>query len=714
MRGRWSVSAWDGKPIHFHKQALAFWSGFATVSWSMEPKFRSKETSWLSFNARVLQEAADPSVPLYERIKFLGIYSSNLDEFFRVRVATLKRLASLGDEWKQLNVPDPHATLQMIARIVGQQAEEFNRAYDQMKKDLALNGIRLITEQEVPPALKGYLRDYFRRYVSPHVFPIILKATAKLPRLKDLPMYLAVRATKSGGTGRPMHALIEIPGNLPRFIPLPKTGATQLVMYLDDIIRFGLDEVFATFPYDRYDSYAIKFTRDSELEFDDDFTESYYDKLEDGIKARETGLPVRANFDLNFPKPFLNLVLRKLNLVRSDSLYPGARYHNRRDLLSFPKFDRSDLCYPPSDPVPVKQIKKKKWGLFAAIRDRDILLHVPYQPFRHLITLLQEASIDPLVQSISLTQYRLAKESCIARALQSAARNGKEVFVLVEPQARFDEEANIKWANRYRDAGVHVQLGVQGLKVHSKLILITRRESGVDRHYTVLGTGNFNEDTALIFADHLLMTYHQGIGHDAVEILRFFRRSYQPPKLKFLHVAPFHLRSFLAEKIEREVRHCREGKKSGLLLKINNFSDIETNRLIADAAAEGVPVRLIVRSMFSLVLDNESKIQAISIVDKYLEHSRVMIFENDGKPEVFLSSADLLPRNFDTRVETIFPIIDQELIDQLREYFEIQWRDNVKARILDENLSNARRLTTKGTPQNRAQFAIEAYLRELN
>lgn len=680
----------------------------------MDTEFRSKETSWLSFNARVLQEAADPSVPLYERIKFLGIYSSNLDEFFRVRVATLRRLALLGDEWRRLDLPDPNQTLRRVRDLVSQQGEEFNKAYDRMRADLAKNGIRIIRETEVPASLKEYLREYFRREVRPHIFPVILKASAKLPKLKDLPMYLAVRATKGNGTGRPMHALIEIPQNLPRFIPLPKTGDVQLVMYLDDIIRFGLNEVFATFPYVRFESYAIKFTRDSELEFDDDFTESYYTKLEDSLKARELGSPVRANFDENFPKAFLNLVLRKLDLEGADALYPGARYHNRRDLLNFPDFGKPDLKNAKSLPVPVPAFSKRPAGMFTAIRKQDVLVHIPYQSFRHLITFLQEASLDPLVQSISITQYRLAKGSCIAKALQAASRNGKQVFVLVEPQARFDEEANIKWANRYRDAGVQVQLGVQGLKIHSKMVHIVRREQGRDRSYTVLGTGNFNEDTASIFADHLLFTYNQEIGDDASEIFRFFRKSYLEPRLKHLQIAPYDLRHFIRERIAREIANREAGRPAGISVKLNNFSDREVNGLFHRAAAADVPVRMIVRSMFSLVVEDEGPIEAISIVDKYLEHSRMLIFENDGDPEVFLSSADFMPRNLDSRVETIFPIYDPKLKQQLIGYFDIQWSDNTKARVLDQQLTNRYREAKKGTKRVRAQFDLETYLRKLN
>ena len=581
-----------------------------------------------------------------------------------------------------------------------------------MRADLEKNGIRIIRETEVPASLRQYLRDYFRREVSPHIFPVLLKAAAKLPKLKDLPMYLAVKATKAGRGGRPMHALIEIPQNLPRFIPLPKKGDVQLVMYLDDIIRFGLDEVFATFPYDRYESYAIKFTRDAELELDDDFTESFYTKLEDSLKAREEGSPVRANFDQKFPKAFLNLVLRKLNLAGADSLYPAARYHNRRDLLSFPDFGRSDLKYEKSPPVPVPAFAKAQAGMFAAIRKRDVLVHIPYQSFRKLITLLQEASLDPLVQSISITQYRLAKGSCVAKALQAAAGNGKLVF-LVEPQARFDEEANIKWAGRYRDAGAHVQLGVQGLKVHSKMVHIVRREQGRDRSYTVLGTGNFNEDTASIFADHLLFTYNQEIGDDAAEIFRFFRQSYLEPRLKHIQIAPYDLRNFLRERVEREIANHEADRPAGISVKVNNFSDRSVNTLFRRAAAAGVPVRLIVRSMYSLVVGSGESIEAISIVDKYLEHSRMMIFGNGGDPEVFLSSADFMPRNLDTRVETVFPVYDPALRQELIGYFDIQWSDNTKARILDPDLSNEYRPAKKGK-RVRAQFDLEAYLREIN
>ncbi|MEO0416885.1 MAG: phospholipase D-like domain-containing protein, partial [Verrucomicrobiota bacterium] len=407
--------------------------------------------------------------------------------------------------------------------------------------------------------------------------PIILKASAKLPTLADSPMYLAVRLSKSGSKGRAAYALIEIPSHLPRFLALPKGDSKkQHVMYLDDIIRYGLKEIFASLPYDQFESYAIKFTRDAELEFDDDFTESFYERLSEGIKARGEGLPVRANFDASFPKTFLNLILRKLDLDGSDSLYPGARYHNRRDLLSFPDFGRSELKYPkhsPLQPPRVRGLHNK--GYFFELKKRDLMFHIPYHSFSYLIYLLQEASIDPLVRTIKVTQYRLAKNSCIARALQAAARNGKNVEVLVEPQARFDEAANIKWAAKYRDAGVKVILGVQGLKVHSKLVLIERMESGKLKRYAALGTGNFNEESANVFADHLLMTSHEGLTEDVAKVFGFFQKSYIQPEMKHIHMAPFGVREFLKDKIDREIGFAKKGEKAVLSIKVNNLADAE-------------------------------------------------------------------------------------------------------------------------------------------
>lgn len=673
--------------------------------------FRSKEISWLSFNERVLQEAANPEVPLLERVKFLGIYSSNLDEFFRVRVATLKRLATLGDRYKELNIPNPVESLKQIDVIVARENQSFNKAYTQVIKDLAEEQIQVIDNRTVPEKHQSWLREYFQDNVAPRLMPIMLKTSAKLPQLKDNPMYLAVRLTKKNDSGRPSHAIIEIPGDLPRFAVLPKSGKTTLIMYLDDIIRYGLSEIFLHLPYDHFESYAIKFTRDSELEFDDDFTDSVYDKVAEGLLARQGGFPVRANYDATIPPQFFRLLTKKLNLTGSDNLYPGARYHNRKDLIDFPQLGRNDLLYtPPEKSAPKRLHRAIKDGFFSALKKKDLLLHIPYHSFLIFIDFLREASMDPLVQSIQVTQYRLAKNSFVARALMAAAHNGKDVTILVEPQARFDEGANIAWANEYQRNGVRVILGVQGLKVHSKLCLISRREHGKLRRYTALGTGNFNELSAKVFSDHLLLTANREIGDDASAIFEFFERTYKAPKLKRLIAAPFHMRDFIRERIQTEISNAQKGLPAAISLKVNNLSDLETIEQLYDAANAGVKIRLIVRGMFSMITGPDSpapSIEAIGIVDKYLEHSRMFIFQNGDDPLIYLSSADLLPRNFDGRIETVFPILDGKLKKQLSEFFEIQWQDNVKARILNKTLSNRFRKVGAGETKVRSQLELE-------
>ncbi|MFT5105388.1 MAG: polyphosphate kinase, partial [Verrucomicrobiales bacterium] len=457
--------------------------------------FRAKEISWLSFNSRVLEEAEDRSVPLMERLRFLGIYSSNLDEFFRVRVATLKRLARLGKQVKNLNIPDPAETLFEVHEILVKEAIHFNKAYEAVLEELAKEGIEVVDELSVPLEQREDLMEYFLSKVRPHLMPILLKGSSDLSNLRDHPMYLAVEMKKKSGTGRRGHALVEIIGDLPRFYVLPeikkkKKTRVRQVMYLDDIIRFGLPTLFETLPYEVFDAYAIKFTRDSELEFDDDFTESILERMSEGLRARVMGSPVRMNYDAKIPQPFLNLLRQKLKFSQLDSLYPGARYHNRKLLMNFPTLGRSDLCFRGERPVPHAQLEggAKKRGMFKQLQKRDSLLHLPYHSFSLFLDLLREAGMDPLVKSISLTQYRFASDSCVAAALMAAVRNGKHVTVLVEAQARFDEEANLGWAATYREAGIKVIMGLPGLKVHAKLCLIERLEGGRKRNYSAIGT----------------------------------------------------------------------------------------------------------------------------------------------------------------------------------------------------------------------------------
>ncbi|MEM7145664.1 MAG: polyphosphate kinase 1 [Verrucomicrobiota bacterium] len=681
----------------------------------MPSHFRSKEVSWLAFNNRVLQEAQDPSNPLMERMKFLGIYSNNLDEFFSVRVATLKRLIRLGKYYyKKLDIPDPKKTLAEINDILAGETARYNTAYDSIIDGLADHGIRVVNEKNVPKELREYVLEYFESKVRPHLMPIMMKANFRFTRLRDDPMYLAVRLSKKTGKGRPAHALIEIPTpSLPRFKVLPKVGNDHLVMYLDDIIRFGLPRIFATLPYDTFESYAVKFTRDAEMNLDDDFNESFLDKLSEAIQAREEGDPVRLNFDENIPKHFLRLLLKKLNFSGDDTLFPGAHYHNRKDLINFPELGGSKLYRKSSPPIPHPRLApKRKTSLFQLVRKKDLLLHFPYHSFNPFLDLLREAIMDPLVRSIQLTHYRLAEDSAVAKALISAVRAGKKATVLVEPTARFDEEANISWAEQYRKGGVRVILGVPGLKVHGKLCLITRREGGKERRYSVISTGNFNEDTAHVYTDHMLLTANPDIGRDVIRVFRFFEYSYRPPTLKHLICSPFETRHRLNELVKNEIENARKGKKSGITLKLNNLSDPKMVDLLYQASNAGVPVKLIIRGMFSLITDKpglSDNIEAISIVDKYLEHSRIFSFENDGAPLYFITSADLLPRNLDGRIEITCPIYDESLKAQLAEYLKLQWRDGVKGRRLDRNLTN--KLCRPKGKSERSQIAIEKYLR---
>ncbi|MDG2123148.1 MAG: polyphosphate kinase 1 [Verrucomicrobiales bacterium] len=681
--------------------------------------FRSKEVSWLSFNARVLQEAADPNVPLLDRVRFLGIYSSNLDEFFRVRVATLKRLANLGKHYRRLNIPDPKQTLKEVNRIVHAQTGDLNTTYSKTFAELSNQGIKLVTNEQVPDQLTGFLSDYFREKVKPRIMPIMIKGNSFLGGLRDHPMYIAVRLSNSKKKSRPTHALLEIPDNnkLPRFVGLPKIDGTQLVIYLDDIIRFGLPQLFKSLPYDTFDSHAIKFTRDAEIELDDDITESLYEKLAEGLRERERGSAVRLNYDIETPASTLKLLKEKLCLTGEDTLFPGARYHNRKDLIGFPTFGRTDLLRSKQRAISHHSLGFSERHMFKKIRKRDILLHLPYHTFDTFLDLLREASMDPLVHQIRITQYRLANDSCVANALVNAVKNGKQVTVLVEPRARFDESRNIRYANLFQESGIRVLLGVTGLKVHAKLCLITRTERSSQRHYAAIGTGNFNEDTSRIYTDHMLLTASPELTSDVLRAFEFFDNPFRQPKLQHLVAAPYSLRHSLAAWIETEIKHAKKGRPAEIFIKINNLSDIETVAHLYRAAEAGVKIRIIARSMFSIVpgIENASEnIEAIGIVDSYLEHSRVFRFANGGNPTHFISSADFLPRNFDSRFEIVCPIYDKQIQSELDDYLKIQWSDNVKARILDSELKNRFRKQRKKKPSVRSQIAIADHLATLS
>jgi len=677
-------------------------------------KYIPKEISWLSFNERVLQEAGNKDVPLLERLKFLGIYSNNLDEYFRVRVATLKRLSYYGRKAKEILGYDPKPTLRKIQKIVLEQNELFEKTYSEILKDLARNGIHIINEKELDNEQSAYVKSYFRNEVRTRLMPFLIEPDSNLPNLTDDAIYFGV-ILKKKKNNKKRYALLEIPSNvLPRFIVLPERNGEKYLIFLDDVIRFGMREVFFIFDFDEISAYTIKLTKDAELELADDYLASYIDNLSRSLQQRKKGVPVRFIHDRDMPSDLLKLITSKLNLGAEDVIIPGTRYHNFKDLMSFPAVGKKKFYYEPIIPVPHRDIHPGK-SVLSAMLKKDIMLFFPYHPFDHFIDLLREASIDPLVTSIQITLYRLARNSSVINALLNAVRNGKSVTTIVELQARFDEEANILWGNKLMNEGVKVIYGVPGLKVHAKLCLITRVKGDVTQRYTAIGTGNFNEDTARIYTDHLLLTTEKKITNEVFKVFNFFQANYRKDNYYHLILSPFHLRNKINLLIDNEIKNATAGKKSFIWLKLNNITDRETIDKLYEASQAGVDIRIIVRGMFSLVpgIKNVSdNIKAIGIVDRFLEHTRFMIFHNGGDEEVYISSADLMTRNLDHRIEVTCPVFDESIRKQLKKIFDIQWHDNVKARKLDALQLN--KITSKGEKTVHSQIEVYEYIKRIN
>ncbi len=674
------------------------------------PKTVNKEISWLSFNARVLQEAADRTNPLLERLKFLAIFSSNLDEFYRVRVATLKRLIRLGKKARSLIGHHPRKVLQQIQDIVLRQNRAFDRVYRAIRRDLAREGIAVVDGRRLDAEQRVFVASYFRDEVRPKLVPLMIDQVHDLPDLRDRSIFLAVRLGRRSNPRVRSLSLIEIPTHvLPRFVVLPSPPERRAVMFLDDVVRFGLSDIFSVLGYDRIEAFTIKLTRDAELDIDDDLSESVVKKVSESLKHRKQGNPVRLVYDARLPASLLRFFTARLGLGSADSLIPGGRYHNFKDFMKFPDFGLDRLRYPRQPKLLHPALPPGSRVLEAAVRG-DILLHFSYHAFDHVLDLLREASIDPFVTSIKMTIYRVAPHSSVLNSLISAAKNGKSVLVVLELQARFDEEANLAWADRLREEGVRVLFGVQGLKVHAKTCLITRRVRGRDVRFALLGTGNFNEETARIYSDHALITADRRLTDDLAQLFDFFEKSYKPAAYHHLVISPFSTRKRLLKLIEREREAASRGREAWLTLKVNNLTDPEIIEALRRAARRGVRVRLIVRSMFSLppsALGGPKGIEARSIVDRFLEHSRIIAFSNGGRPLVYLSSADLMPRNLEGRIECTFPVYNTGAQRELLDVLEIQMRDNVKARRPDQAKPAARR---PGTPEVRSQWAVRQYL----
>lgn len=653
----------------------------------MNPRLRNKEVSWLSFNERLLQEASRHEVPLIERLKFLGIYSNNLDEFFRVRVAILRRLASIGN----LTLSEgekPHDILEKIEEIVVAQSYRFEEIYNQILRELADEGIFIINEKQLTPEQGDYVTAYFKKEVRPRIMPIILKKSLPLPLLRDDAIYLAVILSRFS---KEEYALIEVPTDiLPRFVNIPSNDGKTYIILLEDVIRYELNDIFYMFSYRKISSWIVKLTRDAELDLDDDVAESYVKIVAKSLEKRGNSNLVRFVHDKEIPEKLLSILLKKLNFDRDDVVIGGSRIHNFKDFMGFPSVGKEHLYYQPFTPVSHQRIKPGQ-SYISSISSGDILFHFPYQSFYHFIDLLREASIDPKVTEIKMTAYRMARNSTVIHALINAARNGKKVTVVLELRARFNEQENIDWGSMLTKEGAKVILGVPGLKVHSKLCLITRKEEKESVQFACIGTGNFNEITAKVFSDQLLCTADPNITREVGRVFDFFDRNYRIGRFNHLLVSPFTMRSRIVRMIRQETLNARNGLTARIYLKCNNLVDPEIIAHLYNASKAGVDVRLNVRGMFSLVpTDQEQQysIPCIGMIDRYLEHSRIFYFYNDGDEKMYISSADFMSRNLDRRVEVAVPINDPTIREELMLFFDLQWKDNTSVRILDNELNN--------------------------
>lgn len=675
-----------------------------------EDRYINREISWLQFNARVLQEAADETVPLIERLRFVGIFSNNLDEFFKVRYATVKRIVEAGKKGrKALGVYAADELLDKITKIVIEQQAESLNILDNIHEKLESENIYVIKENQVTHLEHvEFIKSFFLEKVSPALVTIMFHEELELPRIQDLEAYLTIKMTKQGDE-KALYALVEIPSTIDRFVVLPKVGDKDYIMILDDLIRYNLDVLFSIFEYEEISAHMIKITRDAELDIESDLGKSFIEKLSKSVKGREDAEPVRFVHDQSIDQDTLDFLLTKLGIENTDSIIPGGRYHNRKDYMDFPSLGRTDLLYDKIKALPIKGIDLND-SMFKKIAEKDFLQYTPYHTFGYIIKLLREAALDPTVKTIKITIYRLAKLSHIASALINAAKNGKEVTVQIELRARFDEESNMMYANKMQDEGVKLIFGVPGLKVHSKVCVIEREEEGKLVRYGFISTGNFNGVTARIYTDYTLFTADKQILKDLSKLFNFFDTNYVVNKYKHLIVSPHYARNKFYKMIEDEMAKVRGGGEGYIRLKLNSMSNYAIIDKLYEASQAGVKIDMIVRGICCLipgVKGLSENITCISVIDKYLEHPRVMMFGSRGEEKVFISSSDWMTRNLDNRVEVTCPIYDADVKQEIIDTFDICWADNVKARAITEAQDNAYRKTE--CPPVRSQFATYDY-----
>ena len=678
----------------------------------------NRDISWLAFNGRVLQEAADEENHIYDRLRFLGIFSNNLDEFFRVRVATLNRMTrTAGNKLKMHLEENPEKILASIMSIVLTQQQQFEKIYRDLVLAMEGKKIHFKTDKQLTKEQKIFVEAFFEERLHTRIVPLMIESIPSMPLLRDRSVYLACVLGHSQSAMMHRYALIEIPvGDLPRVVVLPSAKGTKDLILLEDIVRYNLPYLFAPFGFDKFMGHLIKVTRDAELDLDNDFHSNLIDDLEKGIKNRKKGKATRFVYDKQIDANLLEFMMKRLSLNKKDHMVPGGRIHNFKDFMDFPREVFTDIN---SRPKPfVHPLLTQPCRIMDVISKKDVMLHFPYHSFDSVIDLLREAAIDPAVVSIRVTLYRLAKDSRVINALVNAVRNGKQVSVVIELKARFDEEANLMWKKRLEEEGVKVYIGLPEMKIHAKICVIKRREFNRTTQFGFVSTGNLNESTAKVYADHCLLTSNRQIMADINRVFDCLERPI--PNLTGLKTcrtlipAPITMRKFFQAQIHKQISLSKRKKGGSLVVKLNSLSDDQLIHDLYDAAKAGVKSSFVVRGIFCGVMDQKSfkkQPQAISIVDQYLEHARVFIFGEEEQKQVFISSADWMVRNLDHRVEVACPIIDKEIQTELSHIMNIQLKENEKARILDAALCNQYVVPEEGEPWLRSQVAIHDYLK---
>ncbi|MEO6730283.1 MAG: polyphosphate kinase 1 [Ferruginibacter sp.] len=664
------------------------------VRQKVQQKVIVRDISWLSFNSRVLQEAADETVPLRERIRFLGIFSNNLDEFFRVRVATLKRMI-LADNKSNMHLEaSPGMILETIQEKVIEQQKEFDRIWNEILRELKKQKIFFINERQLNREQKKFITAYFNDEIRSNIVPLMIESIQAFPILNDKSIYLACKLSTKDKSIPQRFALVSVPARrLPRFVILPSRQNETHIILLEDVIRFCLPFIFSFFKYDVFSAHIIKVTRDAEIDIDNDVATSLMEKIEKGIRNRKKGKPVRFVFDKEIDASLLTYLVKRLDLSEKDNLIPGGSIHNFKDFINFPEsvFSQKNTRKKPFVHPELRNVNR----VSDIVLQKDLLLNFPYHSFDSLSDLLREAAIDPDVVSIKITCYRLAPRSKIINAITNAVRNGKQVTAVIELRARFDEEANLEWKQELEEAGAKVLIGVPNMKVHCKICVIKKVVNDHPIFYGFVSTGNMNERTATLYGDHCLLTADKNIMADVNRIFHYLE---QPKtRLRFLRacktllVSPISMRKHLIDLIGKEIRLAKAKKTAAITLKINSLSDEVLIEKLYEAAKAGVQIKMVVRGIFCMLTENKKykhPVHAISIIDEYLEHARVMIFHNDGNEKVFISSADWMVRNIDHRIEVACPVFNKEIQQELKDIIQIQLSDNIKARKLDNNLEN--------------------------